>query len=372
MHKLVRERTEGRLRLTARHAGELGVQIPPPPAKEASQEVSFGKGSAAAEGAFGPLGGGKGWAKDPHREFEGSGAGGRGMDGGGWFNAQTQGVSNAHGATAQPVQREAARSGASGGVYGLGRGAQTGARARESAPGQEAPAGQGGGRLTLAAERLHGEDAPPAQHGPAPGPDAAPRPRPQQPARDPGQRPPAAVWRAASHARPAPAGRGPRTLPAGGEGEGAGVGEGRAGVRAAGGGGRARRGRGGPGAGAGSRAAPGAPGSREKASIRCLSDSGQPRAPAPGGGAETPAWGRCVAGGAGLPGTPHYPFTCCSVFLPPKCSQGWGWKVGGDWTGARKEMEPHVLAAGRAQTGTMLSQRSQPCAWGKSLSHSKT
>ena len=89
------------------------------------------------------------------------------MDGGGWFNAQTQGVSNAHGATAQPVQREAARSGASGGVYGLGRGAQTGARARESAPGQEAPAGQGGGRLTLAAERLHGEDAPPAQHGPA-------------------------------------------------------------------------------------------------------------------------------------------------------------------------------------------------------------
>lgn len=150
------------------------------------------------------------------------------MEGGGWFSARTQKVSKAHSAIAQPVRRAAARSGAPGGVYGLGRGAQSGVRARESAPGEEAPAGLGGGRLTPAAERLHGEDAPPAQHGPAPGPNAAPGR--QQPARDPGQSSPSAVWREVSHARPAPAGRGPRTHPAGGGGEG------RAGVRTAGGG----------------------------------------------------------------------------------------------------------------------------------------
>lgn len=33
--------------------------------------------------------------------------------------------------------------------------------------------------------------------------------------------------------------------------------------------------------------------------------------------------------------------------------------AGGEWTEARKEMEPHVLAVGRALTGTPPSLRSQ-------------
>lgn len=48
-----------------------------PLAKEVSQEVYLGNGSAAASGggAFGPAGRGKGWAeKDPDGELEGSGA----------------------------------------------------------------------------------------------------------------------------------------------------------------------------------------------------------------------------------------------------------------------------------------------------------
>ena len=120
----------------------------------------------------------------------------------------------------------------------------------------------------------------------------------------------------------------------------------------------------GAGAGAGSRVARSARGSREKAWVPGPSGPGQSHAPAPGRGTEAPAWGRCLARGAGLPGTPHPRFTCWSVFLPPKRSWEWGWRVGRDWTAARKEMESHVLAA-------RLSLHSLLCAWGTSLSHSK-
>lgn len=160
------------------------------------------------------------------------------MEGGGWFSARTQKVSKAHSAIAQPVRREAARSGAPGGVYRRGRGAQSGVRARESAPGQEAPAGLGGGRLTPAAERLHGEDAPPAQHGPAPGPNAAPRP----PAASPRSRPEIPLrCLAGGFARASgPGWARPPDPPRGGRGGGA-----RRCADGWGWGGRARRGRGG-------------------------------------------------------------------------------------------------------------------------------
>lgn len=203
------------------------------------------------------------------------------MEGGGWFNAQTQRVSRVRGAGTQRVRRAAPRTARRGrapraGCAGWGRGRRPGPGAgvgsRAGGPGRP-----GGGRLTPAAERLHGEDAPPAQHGPAPGPDAAPRPRPLQPPRDPGPRPPAAVGRAALHARPAPAGRGPRTLPAGARGRG---GQGGGARRCAGGGG-AEWGRGGQGRGrgAGRRGARG--GAEERPGCGVLRAPGCPTLPPP-------------------------------------------------------------------------------------------
>lgn len=156
------------------------------------------------------------------------------MEGGGWFNAQTQRVSKAHGAITQPVGREAARFGRPGRGVRAGTGSADRGSARESAPERQAPADLGGGRLTPAAERLHGEDAPPAQHGPAPGPDAAPRPRPQQPARNPGPASPRRCLAGGFARASGPGWARPADPPGGERGEG---GEGRAGVRAAGGGG---------------------------------------------------------------------------------------------------------------------------------------
>lgn len=84
------------------------------------------------------------------------------------------------------------------------------------------PSRPGGTQLTPAAERLHGEDAPPAQHGPAPGPDAAPRPRAAAAPSDPGQRALAAAAGGQAEAAQARWAR-PGTLPAGGGAGGGGA-----------------------------------------------------------------------------------------------------------------------------------------------------
>ena len=224
---------EGRLRLPARHAGELERDAKPGPCGQGSRpgspplRGSFGKGSAAAERAFrncgleqGPVRGGSKQGirgKWTRRKWDG---------GGGRFNARSQRVSNGQSAIPRPFLREAARRAQRGraGCAGWGgerrQGPGRGSRLQAKGPGRPQ-----GGRLTPAAQRLHGEDAPPAQHGPNPGPDKAPRPWPLQP----DGAIPAGVPAPLSGARPDLARRGPRTLPAGmGEGRR----EGCAGVRA--------------------------------------------------------------------------------------------------------------------------------------------
>lgn len=232
---------EGRLRLPARHAGELERDAKPGPSGQGSRpgspplRGSFGKGSAAAERAFRNCGLEQGPVRGGSRPgIRGKWTRRKGDGGGGRFNARSQRVSNGQGAIPRPFLREAARR-AQRGRAGCARwggerrqGPGHGSRLQAKGPGRPR-----GGRLTPAAQRLHGEDAPPAQHGPNPGPDTAPRPWPLQP----DGAIPAGVPAPLSGARPDLAGRGPRTLPAGmGEGRR----EGCAGVRALGEGPRGR------------------------------------------------------------------------------------------------------------------------------------
>lgn len=137
------------------------------------------EGVCRPRGDFRDCGLGQGSAEtNPGREFEGSGPGGSGMDVVASLTPKPRGspcARRSH-STLQKGGREAgaARSGARDGCAGWGR-MQTWAPAPETAQGWK-PCRTKGGRLTPAAERLHGEDAPPAQHGPAP-------PRPLQPNR---------------------------------------------------------------------------------------------------------------------------------------------------------------------------------------------
>lgn len=160
--------------------------------------------------------------KNPDREFEGSGPGGSGMEVVASLTPKPRGspVQGAVHSTLLTKGREAgaARSGAGVGVQGEA-GRRRGPRPQSRLQGGR-PCRTEGGRLTPAAERLHGEDAPPAQHGPAP-------PRPQPPDRAlPARVPPPRSHRGLARAS-GPPGCGPRTLPAGGGMRRDGGGEGR-------------------------------------------------------------------------------------------------------------------------------------------------
>lgn len=188
---------------------------------------------------------------------------------------------------------------------GAGRGAPQTASGRQRRLAGGRPCRTRGGRLTPAAERLHGEDAPPAQHAAAAGPTAPSR------------------TAQLARAGPQRSRKGSGAGWGGGRGAGAGGGAARRGpARRRGHGGRALR----P---LGARSA-GLPPGQPRASAAAL--RGAPRLGSRSGSER------------GVTAAPPSPVTrrVCLPAAEPR-------PAGGEWTGARKEMEPQAPRARRGR-----------------------